>query len=292
MDHAAVELVAALEERVLVHRGALTGARVLVDAGGVEGRLEVAEGERSVEGDEVLLAVVRLVGTDFRLGLLRHVLHEGRRAEPEQVVRRVDVGERSRVRGVVVRDRVAVEHPIGVVAVPRAPLGRGRVGVANAVDAIAGIRAEVRRGGLARQRHQRFDRLVALEVVGPLVEPRPGLAEEIGRVLVPLALLDRDGVASPVDPPAHAVGVEVLLVAGERAGTDAGASRVGEDGEVDLLAAVLQLIEDTEDRGQVGALVGREEVAARPLLDEVLLVDGQLVVGGNRGESHGSDPFV
>jgi hypothetical protein len=126
---------------------------------------------------------------------------------------------------------------------------------AGAVHAVALVGAEVGRRRLGRDRHEGFDRLVATHLVGPDVEERASLREGVGRLLVLLVLLHLDGVAGPVDPRPHAVVVERLLVAGQGAGTDALAAQLAEDRDVDLFAALLERVDDADDRGHLRALV-------------------------------------
>jgi hypothetical protein len=100
---------------------------------------------------------------------------------------------------------------------------------------------------LGRERHQGGDQLVALQLLAPIGQERLGLAEDVGAVLLLVGLRGRDGVAGPLEPSAHAVIVDLLLVPDERSGRNALALEAGHERDVHLLAAVLQLEAEPDD---------------------------------------------
>jgi hypothetical protein len=133
-------------------------------------------------------------------------------------------------------------------------------------------------GGVERDREECVDDLVALQLLAPILEERAGLTEQVDRALLLFGDRDLDGVSGPIDPGAIAVVVDRLLVADEGTGGDRLTLEAGNQRDVDLLAALLQVVDDPDDGGELGADVGREQVLANVLAGDFLAEDDQFVI--------------
>ena len=159
--------------------------------------------------------------------------------------------------------------------------------VLDAVDANTG-----RRLALRRQRHQRRDDLVAGDLLQPVRQQRLGLAEDVGTVLLLLGLGGDDGVAHPFEPDAHAVVVDLVLVADQWAGGNTEPLEPRDQRDIHHLAAGFQLHAAADDGVEIVAHVRAEHVFAHPLAIDLLGELDQFIVAVNVGDGHGRMPFL
>ena len=125
----------------------------------------------------------------------------------------------------------------------------------------------------------------------PITQQRLGLAEDVGAVLLLLGLGGRHGIADPFQPDPHAVVVDLLFVADQRAGGDTDALQPGHQRDVHHLAAGLQLHPLADDGVEILAHVGREHILAHPFAIDLLGELDQFIVGLDVGDGHGHAPF-
>src|SRR5690606_27377054 len=83
---------------------------------------------------------------------------------------------------------------------------------------------------------------------------------------------------------------DLLLVADESARPLAAATQLGDERDIHLLAAALQLVLDADDRGEGGAHVRREEILPHVLLGQLVQKLDELVVLLNGRFGHFSGP--
>ena len=187
---------------------------------------------------------------------------------------------------------MAEQHAIDVVIHPGIALGGGGRLELDAVNALTGAGVEVDRGRLRRQRIERIDDLVALLRLAPVAEQRAGLVEHGGTVLAAGRLVGHHGVAGVVDPQPHAVVVDLLFVADQRAGADAGAGKRGDQRNIHLVARIGQFATDADDGTHVLAHVRREQVLADVFEVDLLgeLNEDVISLWGRNG--HGGRPFL
>ena len=257
----------------------ILGARQRILLHGRKRGLEIAEVCGAREGDEVIVAVLGFVGTDTRACQLGNTLHQRHGSRRELVVSGVDLGKVGRMNARIVPNRVAVENAVRVIDRPCVELRSGSSRIGDAVNALTVGRAKARRGRLRGDRSKCLDDLVALKLLAPIRQERLGLTEDIGRILLLVGVGRGNRMTRPINPGTHAVVVDRLFVAGQGAGRFRRALERGHNRNVDLLAALLVVVDGADDRVHARTHVGREHVFANELLDQFLAVLNKLVVG-------------